>query len=126
MPYPSHNHLIREKEESFNDRRHLNIHFWRFMNEHRLCGRNTVISNYLKHQPCCKGTHSQYITTGYRLNGRRIGSSIPSWCKKTFCSPQRPDRLWSPPSLIWNEYQYLFLWGRAVVVEASSCSVNCI
>jgi hypothetical protein len=26
-------------------------------------------------------------------------------------SPQRPDRLWGPPSLLFNEYRGLFLLG---------------
>jgi hypothetical protein len=44
------------------------------------------------------------IATGYRLDGR---SSIPGR-DKIFSSPQRPDRLWGPPSLLFNGYRGSF------------------
>jgi hypothetical protein len=30
-----------------------------------------------------------------------------------FLLPQRPDRLWGPPSLLHNGYRVLFSWGKA-------------
>jgi hypothetical protein len=39
--------------------------------------------------------------TAYELDGR---GSIPGRGKRFFCTPQRPDRLWGPPSLISNVY----------------------
>jgi hypothetical protein len=35
--------------------------------------------------------------------------SIPDGGKRY--SPQRPDRLWGPPILLYNGYQGLFPWG---------------
>jgi hypothetical protein len=37
--------------------------------------------------------------------------SIPVSTIYFFCSPQRPDRLWSPPSLLSNGYRGIFLVG---------------
>jgi hypothetical protein len=52
---------------------------------------------------------SQYSEGGYRLDGR---GSIPVRGKKFLSSPQRPDRLWGPPSLLSDGYRWLFLGGR--------------
>jgi hypothetical protein len=43
------------------------------------------------------------IMTGYVLDGRGY---IPSRGKRVVCTPQRPDRLWDPPSFLPNVY-----WG---------------
>jgi hypothetical protein len=43
------------------------------------------------------------IAMGYRQDGR---GSIPGRDKREFSSPQRPDRLWGPPSLPSDGY-----WG---------------
>jgi hypothetical protein len=38
--------------------------------------------------------------------------SIPGGGWEFFFSPLRPERLWSPPSLLSNGYQGLFPWGK--------------
>jgi hypothetical protein len=44
------------------------------------------------------------IATGYELDCR---GSIPGRGKRFFSPPQRPDRLWGPPSLLPNGYRGL-------------------
>jgi hypothetical protein len=55
----------------------------------------------------CICEDSQYSSmgtaTGYGLDGR---GSIPGRVKRRFSTPQYPDRLWSPPSILSNGY-----WG---------------
>jgi hypothetical protein len=41
------------------------------------------------------------ITTGNGMDGR---GSVPGRAKKLFSTPQCPDRLWGPPSLLHNGY----------------------
>jgi hypothetical protein len=41
---------------------------------------------------------------GYGMDG--LGS-IPDNDKRFFSTSQRPDRLWSPPSLLSNRYRWL-------------------
>jgi hypothetical protein len=46
-----------------------------------------------------------------------IGGLSPGRFWEFFSSPPRPDRLWGPPSLLFNGYQGLFQWrqsGRSV------------
>jgi hypothetical protein len=50
------------------------------------------------------------IATDYELDGP---GSIPPGSAKLSSSPQRPDRLWGPPSLLSNGYRGTFLWGKA-------------
>jgi hypothetical protein len=50
------------------------------------------------------------ITTDYGLGGC---GSIPDKDKRFFFTPQRPDRLWGPPSLLSNGYCGLFHWGQS-------------
>jgi hypothetical protein len=47
--------------------------------------------------PYCFGDSSVGIATGYGLDGR---GSIPCRAKRFFSSPQLPDSLWGPLSLI--------------------------
>jgi hypothetical protein len=48
------------------------------------------------------------IVTGYGLDGPSL---IPGRVK-FFSSPQHPDRLWGPPSLLSNGYQGFFTGGK--------------
>jgi hypothetical protein len=50
------------------------------------------------------------IAMGYRMDGR---GSIPDTGKTLFSSPQRPDRLWGPPSLLSNGYRRFFPVGQS-------------
>jgi hypothetical protein len=44
------------------------------------------------------------IATGHGLENREVRTRI-------FSSPRRPDRLWGPPSLLFNGYYRFFPWG---------------
>jgi hypothetical protein len=48
------------------------------------------------------------IASDYWLTGR---SSIPGRGKRFLSTPQRPDRLWGPPSLLSKGYRQLLLRG---------------
>jgi hypothetical protein len=50
------------------------------------------------------------IATGYGLDDRAVGVRV-SVGSRIFSSPCRPDRLWGPPSLLYNGYRRLFLRG---------------
>jgi hypothetical protein len=50
------------------------------------------------------------IATGFGLDGQ---GSLPGRSKKFFSTPQRPDQLWGPPSLLCNGYQGSFPEGKA-------------
>jgi hypothetical protein len=50
------------------------------------------------------------IATWYKLDNR---GSILDRVKRFLSSPQRPDRLWRPPSLLSSGYQGLFPRGKA-------------
>jgi hypothetical protein len=50
------------------------------------------------------------IATGYGLDDRGVRVRVPVGLR-TFSSPRRPDRLWSPTNLLYNGYQGLFPRG---------------
>jgi hypothetical protein len=50
------------------------------------------------------------IATGYGLDDRGVGDRVPAESRIS-SSSRRPDRLWGPPSLLYNEYRSLFLGG---------------
>jgi hypothetical protein len=52
------------------------------------------------------------IATGYYLDDRGVGVRDPI-ALRIFSCPRRPDRLWSPPSLISNEHHGLFQGGKS-------------
>jgi hypothetical protein len=52
-----------------------------------------------------------YILTGRGLDGRGVGVRLLVGAR-VFSSPQRPDRFWGPPSLLYNGYRRHF--GRGV------------
>jgi hypothetical protein len=47
------------------------------------------------------------IATGYGLDDRGVGVRVQVG-SRIFSSPSRPDRLWGPPSYLYNGYQGLF------------------
>jgi hypothetical protein len=51
------------------------------------------------------GDSSVGLATGYGLDGR---GSFPGRGKRFVSSPQRPDRLWGPPSHLTNGYRGAF------------------
>jgi len=58
---------------------------------------------------------ARFIHNGYVFNATGIRAGRPGFYSRQdhwfFSSPSRPDRLWGPPSLIFNGYQGLFPWG---------------
>jgi hypothetical protein len=52
------------------------------------------------------------IATGYGLDKGEVGVRVLVG-SRIFTSPCRPDRLWSPPNLLYNAYRGLFLGGKA-------------
>jgi hypothetical protein len=53
------------------------------------------------------------IATGYRLDDRSVGVRAPVG-SRILSSPRRPDRLWGPPSLLFNAYWGSSLGGKTV------------
>jgi hypothetical protein len=45
------------------------------------------------------------------ITGQIWKRPIPGMGKRFFSAPRRPDRLWGPPSLLYNEYQGFFPSG---------------
>jgi hypothetical protein len=50
------------------------------------------------------------VATGYGLDDRGVAVPVPIG-SRIFCSPQRPDRLWGPPRLVFNGYRGPFPRG---------------
>jgi hypothetical protein len=51
--------------------------------------------------------------SGYRLDSRAIEVRSPAEAKGFFLYPLCPDRLWGPPSLLYNGYRDPFPRGKA-------------
>jgi hypothetical protein len=44
--------------------------------------------------------------TGFGLDDRGVGVRVPVG-SRIFTSPSRPDRLWDPPNVLFNEYSVI-------------------
>jgi hypothetical protein len=51
------------------------------------------------------------IVSDYGLDDRAIGVRSPAGAKDFFLYPLCPDRLWGPPSLLYNGYRGSFARG---------------
>jgi len=54
---------------------------------------------------------SVIVVTGIGIGRRRIRCSTSDKCSKFSSSPQCPQWLWTPPSILSNEFWGLFSWG---------------
>jgi hypothetical protein len=52
------------------------------------------------------------IASSYGLDDRGVGVRVPVG-SRIFFSPNRPDRLWGPPNLLFNGYRGSFPGGKA-------------
>jgi hypothetical protein len=52
------------------------------------------------------------IAPGYGLDDREVGVRVPVG-SRIFTSPCRPDRLWGPRNLLYNEYREFYTRGKA-------------
>jgi hypothetical protein len=71
--------------------------------------------NKLSLVPCNFKSRDSSVGIVTRLWAGQSGfyGSIPDRGWDFFSSPPRPEWLWDPPSLLYNEYQELFRWGKA-------------
>jgi hypothetical protein len=53
------------------------------------------------------------IATSYGQDDRGVGVRVPVG-SRIFCSPHRPDRLWTSPNFLFNGYRGLFRRGGGV------------
>jgi hypothetical protein len=60
------------------------------------------ITDYFKY---CKPVSSVSIVSDYGLDDRAIEVRFPAQAKGFFLYPLCPDRLWGPPSLLYNGYR---------------------
>jgi hypothetical protein len=77
--------------------------------------KNVIISNYVINNMCVlyvKVISTVGIATGYGLDYREVGVRVLVG-SRIFTSPCRPDRLWSPPSLLYSGYRVLFPRGSS-------------
>jgi hypothetical protein len=49
------------------------------------------------------------VSTGYGLDDWGVRVRVPVG-SRIFSSPNRPDRLWGPPNLLFSEYRRLWSW----------------
>jgi hypothetical protein len=92
----------------------LHLHSWRIFCMKKGCVCTSVCgpkySYLIRKSSPLNLRHKVHVgnATSYELDGR---GSIPGRAKRFFSSPQRPDRLWSPLSLLHNGYRELLHRG---------------
>jgi hypothetical protein len=65
-----------------------------------------------------KDVSENYIShSGYGMDDRGVGVRVPVG-SRIFSSPQRPDRLWGPPTILSNGYRDSFSRVKRQVREA--------
>jgi hypothetical protein len=70
---------------------------------------NDLIGNRIRDFPACSivpQPTTVSIATGHRLDDQGVGVRVPVQ-SRILSSPRRPDRLWSPPSLLSNGHREL-------------------
>jgi hypothetical protein len=84
----------------------------------RLC--NNYVLKYLDEFYASRSRDNAVgIATGYGLDGRGVGVRVPVG-GRFLSPPQRPDQLWSPPSLLSSGYRRLFPRGKAAGARSLS------
>jgi hypothetical protein len=76
--------------------------------------RYILVSPRSKETDCLTGSRDSVagIATGYGLDDLGVGVRVPVG-SRIFSSPQRPDRLWGPPSLLYNGHRGFFSRGSS-------------
>jgi hypothetical protein len=59
------------------------------------------------------------VATGYGLDDQGVGVRVPVGAR-IFTSPCRPDRLWSPPNILYNGYRSSLLGVKRQGREADN------